>query len=75
MSLAFDAMPADENRVAGVLVGALMAGEGMGTFAVGVLHGSAGFTLAQVYRVAGGTAVVLALVAFVAVRAGSGKVS
>ncbi len=75
MSLAFDAMPADENRVAGVLVGALMAGEGMGTFAVGILHGSAGFTLAQVYRVAGGTAIVLALVAFVAVRAGSGKVS
>jgi len=75
MSLAFDAVPADENRVAGVLVGALMAGEGMGTFAVGVLHGSAGFTLAQVYRVAGGIAVVLALVAFVAVRAGSGKVS
>lgn len=75
MSLAFGAMPADENRVAGILVGALMAGEGMGTFAVGVLHGSAGFTLAQVYRVAGGTAVALALVAFVAVRAGSGKVS
>jgi len=75
MALAFDAMPANESRVAGVLVGALMAGEGMGTFVVGVLHGLAGFTLAQVYGVAGGIAVVLALVAFVAVRAGSGKVS
>ncbi|MHB8146104.1 MAG: MFS transporter [Vulcanimicrobiaceae bacterium] len=68
MSLAFAAMPADEDRVAGVLVGALMIGEGMGTFAVGMLHGSGGVGLVTVYHSAAVVALALVVVALLAVR-------
>ena len=68
MSLAFTAMPADENRVAGILVGALMAGEGFGTFAIGLLRSDLGVTLATIYRVAALVAFALAIVAILAVR-------
>lgn len=68
MSLAFTAMPADENRVAGILVGALMTGEGFGTFAIGLLRSDLGVTLATIYRVASLVAFALAIVAILAVR-------
>ena len=68
MSLAFAAMPADEDRVAGVLVGALMTGEGFGTFAIGLLRSDAGVALASIYRVAALVALALAIVAILAVR-------
>ncbi len=68
MSLAFTAMPADENRVAGILVGALMTGEVFGTFAIGLLRSDLGVTLATIYRVAALVAFALAIVAILAVR-------
>jgi len=68
MALAFAAMPADEDRVAGVLVGALMTGEGFGTFAIGLLRSDAGIGLAAIYRAAAIVALALAIVAILAVR-------
>uniref|UniRef100_E6Q367 Putative Major facilitator superfamily MFS_1 n=1 Tax=mine drainage metagenome TaxID=410659 RepID=E6Q367_9ZZZZ len=68
MSLAFAAMPSDEDRVAGVLVGALMTGEGFGTFAIGLLRSDAGVTLATIYRVAALVAFALAIVAILALK-------
>lgn len=73
MALALAAMPMDEDRVAGVLVGALMTGEGFGTFAIGVLHGDAGISLPVVYRVCAIIALALAVVAMLAQRASRGR--
>ncbi len=73
MALAFAAMPADEDRVAGVLVGALMTGEGFGTFAIGLLRSDAGMALATIYRAAAVVAFALAIVAILAVRSSPRK--
>ncbi len=73
MALAFAAMPADEARVAGVLVGALMTGEGFGTFAIGLLRSDAGMALATIYRAAAVVAFALAIVAILAVRSSPRK--
>lgn len=69
MSLAFNALPDDKDRAAAVLVGALMAGEGLGTFAIGVLRTNAGLSLSEIYRWSGIVALALAIVAALAVRA------
>ena len=69
MSLALAALPADRDRVAGLLVAALMTGEGGGTFVVGLLHGNAGIPLPSIYRWAAGVALALAIVATLARRA------
>ena len=69
MSLAFVAMPDDEERAAAVLVGALMAGEGLGTFAIGVLRTNAGLSLFEIYRWSAIVAFALAIVAALAVSA------
>ena len=68
MSLAFAAMPADEDRVAGILVGALMTGEGLGTFAIGLLRSDGGIALAAIYRGGAIVALALAIVAILAAR-------
>ena len=66
MSLALDAMPADANRVAGVMVAALMTGEGFGTFVVAALHADAHLPLTTIYRVAAVVALALAIAAILA---------
>jgi len=63
MSLALSAMPKDANRVASVLVGALMTGEGLGTFLIGVLHSNFEVSLAEIYRWSALVALALAIVA------------
>jgi len=69
MSLALSAMPDDKNRVAGVLVAALMTGEGLGTFAIGAVRGSGFASLADIYRLSAIVAFALAIVATLARRA------
>jgi fucose permease len=69
MSLALFAMPDDRSRVAAVLVGALMAGEGLGTFIVGVLRTNAGLSLSEIYRWSAVVALALAIVALLPVKA------
>ncbi len=66
MSLALDAMPTDADRVAGVMVAALMTGEGFGTFLVGALHSDAHLSLAAIYRIAAVVAFALAIVSMLA---------
>ena len=66
MSLALAAMPADEDRVAGVLVAALMIGEGIGTFAIGTLRSNGSASLAQVYTWSSLVAFMLAIIALLA---------
>ncbi len=68
MALAFRAMPSDKDRVAAVLVGALMAGEGLGTFSIGILRTNAGLSLSQIYRGSAAVALALAIVATLSVR-------
>ena len=67
MSLALAALPSLGDRVAGVLVGALMTGEGIGTFAIGALHAH-GMPLATIYRWSSLVALALAIAAALAVR-------
>lgn len=69
MSLAFFAMPDDKDRVAAVLVGALMAGEGLGTFTIGVLRTNLGFSLSEIYRWSAVVALALAIVAALSISA------
>jgi predicted MFS family arabinose efflux permease len=69
MSLALSAMPDDKNRVAGVLVAALMTGEGLGTFAIGAVRGSGLASLADIYRLSAIVAFALAITAMLARRA------
>lgn len=69
MSLALFAMPDDEDRVAAVLVGALMAGEGIGTFTIGVLRTDVGLSLSGIYRGSAVVALALAIIATLSVRA------
>ncbi|MBV9148442.1 MAG: hypothetical protein JO024_01150 [Candidatus Eremiobacteraeota bacterium] len=66
MSLALGAMPSDADRVAGVMVAALMTGEGFGTFFVGALHADAHVSLAAIYRAAAVVALALAIAATLA---------
>jgi fucose permease len=70
MSLALATMPGDKDRVAAVLVGALMAGEGLGTFTIGIVRTEGGLPLTEIYRCSSLVAFALAIVAAVAVRAG-----
>jgi len=49
--------------VAGVMVAALMSGEGLGTFAVGVLRDDLGLPLVAIYRAAAAVAFALWIVA------------
>jgi fucose permease len=69
MSLALAALPADADRVAGVMVAALMTGEGFGTFVIGALHGDAGISLSTVYVGMGFVALALAIVAMLSLNA------
>jgi len=63
ISLSLDALPADADRVAGVMVAALMSGEGVGTFVVGILRDDAGLPLVAIYRGAAAVAFALSIVA------------
>ncbi len=69
MSLALAAMPAQKNRVAGVLVAALMTGEGLGTFAIGVLRSANGASLAHIYSWSACAAFALSIIAVLANKA------
>ena len=69
MSLALAAMPDDKDRVAGVLVAALMTGEGLGTFAIGALRSNGNASLAEIYRWSALVAFALAIAATLACRA------
>ncbi len=69
MSLALAAMPDDKDRVAGVLVAALMTGEGLGTFAIGAARSSGFASLPDIYRLSAVVAFALAIVATLARRA------
>ncbi|MHB8461107.1 MAG: MFS transporter [Vulcanimicrobiaceae bacterium] len=69
MSLALAAMPAQKNRVAGVLVAALMTGEGLGTFAIGVLRSANAASLAHIYSWSACAAFALSIVAVLASKA------
>ncbi len=69
MSLALAATPDDKDRVASVLVAALMTGEGLGTFAIGALRSNGYASLSQVYRWSATVALALAIVAMLACRA------
>jgi len=68
MSLALGAMPRDEDRVAGVLVAALMTGEGFGTFVIGSVR-NAGVSLTTIFQSSAVVALALAIVATLACKA------
>lgn len=69
MSLALAAMPDDKDRVAGVLVAALMTGEGLGTFAIGSLRSNGHASLPEIYRWSALVAFALAIAAMLACKA------
>jgi len=55
--------PAIQMGPQSVLVGALMTGEGLGTFLIGVLHSNFEVSLAEIYRWSALVALALAIVA------------
>ena len=66
MSLALDVMRNDADLVAGVMVAALMTGEGFGTFVVGALHADLHISLPAIYRSAAVVALALAIASMLA---------
>ena len=68
VSLALAALPGDADRTAAVMVAALITGEGIGTYLMGVLRTNAGLSLTQIYRVSACVAVTVAIAALLAVK-------